>query len=182
MYISITPSKLNCFPKNVNLMAILTIMTWSYVRIAPIIYQNGNFGEYFKTKSDQSIFQNAANCTIFSKFSRKSLPPNTFAMHSMQCRDIHVYTSGKIICTPLLNLVMYAHLLLFGKKYDKKGPLQFIKITLHWLHQLFCKNTTFTVFVRFLKKTLHFTRSLKKSNFTCYKCKAAKLATLVHFV
>ena len=41
---------------------------------------------------------------------------------------------------------MYAHLLLFEKKlrYKKvnffqflKDPLQFIKITLHWLHQLF---------------------------------------------
>ena len=39
----------------------------------------------------------------------------------------------------LLNPVMYAHLSLFGKNHDKKGPLfqflkgslQFIKITLH---------------------------------------------------
>ena len=38
-------------------------------------------------------------------------------------------------------------------------PLQFLKTTLHWLYQLFCKNTTFTVFVRFLKKSVNFTRS-----------------------
>ena len=32
--------------------------------------------------------------------------------------------------------------------------------TLHYsLHQLFCKNTTFTLFVSFLKKTLNFTHS-----------------------
>ena len=51
----------------------------------------------------------------FSKFSRRNLPSNTFAMHSMQCRDMHIYTSGKIICTPLLNLVMYAHLSLLSR-------------------------------------------------------------------
>ena len=52
---------------------------------------------------------------------------------------------------------MYAHLSLFGNKMTikkvhfsqfLKGSLQFIKITLHWLYQLFCKNTTFTVPVR----------------------------------
>ena len=75
----------------------------------------------------------------FSKFSRRNLPSNTFAMHNMQCRDMHIYTSRKIICTSLLNPVMYAHFSLFGKNHDKKGPLfqflkgplQFIKITLH---------------------------------------------------
>ena len=57
-------------------------------------------------------------------------------------------------------------------------------------YQLFCKNTTFTVFMRFLKKIVTFTRScafaqkvkfyalqmLKKQNLT--HPKAAKLATL----
>ena len=52
----------------------------------------------------------------FSKFSPRKLPPNIFEMHSMQCCDMHIYTSGKIICTPLLNPVMYAHLSLFEKK------------------------------------------------------------------
>ena len=56
----------------------------------------------------------------------------------------------KIFSENLLNPVMYAHLLLFEEKklrYKKvhfsqflKDPLQFIKITLHWLHQLFLKN------------------------------------------
>ena len=63
--------------------------------------------------------------------------------------------------------------------------------TLHYsLHQLFCKNTTFTVFVSFLKKTPNFTHScefaqiaqfyglqmLKKKNLT--HPRAAKLETL----
>ena len=63
--------------------------------------------------------------------------------------------------------------------------------TLHYsLHQLFCKNTTFTVFVSFPKKTLNFTHScafaqiaqfyavqmVKKQNLT--HPRAAKLATL----
>ena len=69
-----------------------------------------------------------------------------------------------------------------------------MNITLHYsLHQLFCKNTTFTVFVSFLKKkTLNFTHScafaqiaqfyalqmLKKQNLT--HPRAAKLATLFY--
>ena len=96
----------------------------------------------------------------FAKFSQRNLPPNTFAMHSMLCRD----TSGKMICTPLLNpvMLMYAHLSLFGNKMTikkvhfsqfLKGPLQFIKITLHWLYQLFCKNTTLKVFTYLLNDT-----------------------------
>ena len=31
---------------------------------------------------------------------------------------IYTLNSGKLICTPLLNPVMYAHLSLFGKKDD----------------------------------------------------------------
>ena len=62
---------------------------------------------------------------------------------------------------------MYAHLLPFEKKRYKmvhffqflKDPLQFIKITLHWLHQLCLKKSTSTVFVSFLKNAFNFTRS-----------------------
>ena len=93
----------------------------------------------------------------------------------------------KIFSEDLLNPVMYAHLSLFEKKlqYKKvhssqflKGPLQFIKITLHRLHQLFKKKSISMVFVRFLKKqsisrvqvrslskkTVNFTRSKSKSH------------------
>ena len=94
---------------------------------------------------------------------------------------------------------MYAHLSLFEKKnYDTKrstfpnflnDPLQFIVI-LHWLQQLFGKKSISTVFVRFLKKTVNFTRSCafaQKAKFYALKMlkkqnlmnpKAAKLATL----
>ena len=69
--------------------------------------------------------------------------------------EINIYTYTKthqiapffiIFSEDLLNPVMYAHLLLFEKKlpYKKvhfslflKDPIQFIKITLHWLHRLF---------------------------------------------
>ena len=54
----------------------------------------------------------------FSKFSWRNLPSSIFAMHSMQCRDMLIYTSGKIICTPLLNPVIYAQLSLFEKNHD----------------------------------------------------------------
>ena len=96
------------------------------------------------------MHQIAPFCKIFSE----ELAPKHLcnAQHAVS-RHAYIYTSGKIICMPLLNPVMYAHLSLFGNEMTiKKGPLQFIKITLHWLYQLFCKNTTFTVFVRFLKK------------------------------
>ena len=55
----------------------------------------------------------------------------------------------KIFSEDLLNPVRYAHLSLFEKKLQYKnvhfsqflkGPLKFIKISLHWLHQLFEKN------------------------------------------
>ena len=73
-------------------------------------------------------------------------------------------------------------LLLFGKKYDKKGPL----FPIFKINPAFVVSIVFTVFVRFLKKKQFMShilvRSLKKSNFTRYKClkksQAAKLATL----
>ena len=43
--------------------------------------------------------------------------------HLRHAQHMHIYTSGKIICMPLLNPVMYAHLSLFVKNHNKKGPL-----------------------------------------------------------
>ena len=79
---------------------------------------NGNFWNDFKNH----LIKIYTKTHHFAKFSRRNLPPNTFAMHSMLCRD----TSGKMICTPLLNpvMLMYAHLSLLGNKMTiKKGPL-----------------------------------------------------------
>ena len=73
-------------------------------------------------------------------------------VHSIYSQSVHAlalnaglmdnYADRYCICTPLLNPVMYVHYRFLKKSYDTKflkGPLQFIKITLHWLHQFFAK-------------------------------------------
>ena len=93
---------------------------------------------------------------------------------------------------------MYAHLSLFGKNplfpiFKRSASIHKINPAYYGLYgyQLFCKNSTFTVFMRFLGKKVNFKRScafaqkvkfyglqmLKKQNLT--HPKAAKLATLI---
>ena len=77
--------------------------------------------------SDQNIYQDAPNRTILQNFLGGTCPqfPKHLcnAQHAVS-RHAYIYTSGKIICTPLLNPVMYAHLSLFGNKMTIiKGPL-----------------------------------------------------------
>ena len=60
------------------------------------------------TKSDQNIHQNAPNCTILKKNSRRCMPPNPpskahgFAMCSMLLRNMQIPKSEKKILPPPL--------------------------------------------------------------------------------
>ena len=113
---------------------------------------------------------------------------NIWSKYTPTSTKLHYFF--KMFSEDLLNPVMYAHLLLFEKKllYKKahfskylKGPLQFI-ITLHWLHQLFWKKSTSTVFVRFLKKTVNFTRSCafaQKAKFYALKMFLKKISRIL---
>ena len=57
--------------KYINKM-IYSLYTAKNSKIEPykviFLYKNGNFGEYFKTKSDQNILQNAPNCFSILNF------------------------------------------------------------------------------------------------------------------
>ena len=86
---------------------------------------------------------------------------------------------------------MYAHLLLFEKKKNTKGPLFPIFKRSFSIHKdnpalvapILLKKSTSTVFVRFLKNTFNFTHMnyrVKKQNLT--HPKAAKLATLLRCI
>ena len=110
------------------------------------------FGIILRNIWSKYIHQNAPNCTIFNNFWEDLFKP-----------------------------VMYAHLLHKKKIRYKKvsfslflnDPLQFIKKNLHWLHQLFWKKATSTLFLRFLKNTFNFTRSCpfpQKAKFYSLKC------------
>ena len=91
---------------------------------------------------------------------------------------------------------MYAHLLLFEKKYNTKGPLFPIFKRSSLIHKnnpalvasILLKKSTSTVFVRFLKNTFNFTRSCaftQKARFYALKMlknkisRILKLATLI---
>ena len=89
---------------------------------------------------------------------------------------------------------MYAHLSLFGKNHDKKGllfPIFKRSTSIHknnpalyglYGYQLFCKNTTFTVFRRFRKKTVNFTRSCVRSKSQFYELQMLKKQNLTHSI
>ena len=103
----------------------------------------------------------------FSKFSRRNLPqtplPGT-AFNVATC--IHIWKNYLHASVKSCNVCAF---IAFWKKMTIKKIhfSQFIKITLHWLYQLFCTDPTwrlassvrsFTVFLRFPKK-VNFTRS-----------------------
>ena len=116
-------------------------------------------------------------------------------MHSIQFRDMHIYRPTVLenylhasvkSCNVCAFIAFWKKITIKKVHFSQflKGPLQFIKITLHSMI------STFTVCMRFLKNRVNFTRScafaqkvkfytlqmLKKQNLT--HPKAAKLATL----
>ena len=108
----------------------------------------------FYTKFYQNMHQNAGNMpqNVLGN-TLQFLYKNDNFWNYFKKHLIKIYTNThqiapylKIFLEDMLNPVMYAHLLCFEKKitiqnvhFSKflKDPLQFIKITLHWLHQLF---------------------------------------------
>ena len=85
---------------------------------------------------------------------------------------------------------MYAHLLLFEKKYNTKGPLFPIFNRSSSIHKnnpalvafILLKKSTSTVFVRFLKNTFNFTRSCaftQKAKFYALKMLKNKISRIL---
>ena len=110
----------------------------------------------------------------------QNFPRGAYPWTPLPC---NIYTSEKIICTPLLNPVMYAHLSLFESKeiYVIKGPLfprlkrstSIHKNNPELVVSIVLQKHYFHGICVFLKKTVNFTRSCafaQIANFTGYKC------------
>ena len=137
------------------------------------IYNNGHFWNYFRRHLIKIYSKTHQIAPFFKKFSEE-LAPKHLCMHSMQCCDMHIYTSGKNYLHASVKSCNVCAFIAFWKKTTINKVFERSTSIYKNSHALVVpivlQKHQFHGICEFSKiKTGNFTRSLKMSNFTRYK-------------